>query len=137
MSKRNPLEDGNLSSIDDMNDEELLKAMGVANPSPKQKKKWWVGLIQFFLLVSCGFGLSCWWSFAIMVLWNWFLVPLGVMQISFWNTMGLGCLIGMFTFSLAKNSEQKRGLDLLGFWTTIVIYPAVALFFGWIFQMLM
>ena len=137
MSKRNPLEDGNLSSIDNMNDEELCKAMGLDQPKPKQKKKLWVALTQSVLFIAFAFGLSCWYAFSIMVLWNWFLVPLGVMQIGFWNTMGLGCLIGMFTFSFAKMDREKTGKDLLTLWTMIIIYPAIALFFGWIFQMLM
>ena len=133
----NPLEDGNLSAIDDMSDEQLLEAM-MGKPKPKPQKKWWVVLIQFTLLLAFGLGLSLWWSFVTMVNWNWFLVPLGVMQVGFWHVMGIGTVVSLFLANSLYHDISKGGKNgSIRFYAILAVYPAVALLFGWIFQMLM
>ncbi len=130
-----------MSGIDDLNqdimsDEDLL---GRLTGKPKKKTNPYVVVFVYFpLLVAFAFGLGCWYAFAAMTMWNWFLVPLGVMVIGFWNMMGFGCLVGMFTVSFAKTYTLKRtSKEKAGDLGMLIISPAFALLLGWIYQMLM
>ena len=73
------------------------------------------------------------WPYTIMILWRWFMVPLGVVPIHYWWAFGLSSLITCFyarTSLLTYNNtpQEDRTLCaaamLMGAWLTIAIcYP--------------
>ena len=56
-------------------------------------------------------------AFALMLNWNWFLVPLGVMQLTFWHAVGIDALATMPnilpSFPSAKELGPEAAWDFL------------------------
>ena len=81
-------------------------------------------------------------GFAIVYLWKWFVIPLGVVPISFWWGMGLSVVFSIFMPkpSLEKGSDDERQEDFRKSMTDMVaeITTSVALLgMGWVIQCFM
>ena len=63
-----------------------------------------LGLLALVLVLGIIFGIACYFAFIGMMLWNWFLVPLGIPGITFWHAWGITLVVSIFT----------------GFWTNIL-----------------
>lgn len=54
-------------------------------------------------------------SFVIMLLWNWFITPLGAPAIGFWHAVGLDCVATMFgtvpIYPDTDNMSMREQLD--------------------------
>lgn len=61
----------------------------------------------FFVIIV---GIIAWRSWWLYPAWAWFLVPLGVPQISFWHFAALLMLISMIT-NAGDYKEDKRPID--------------------------
>ena len=74
----------------------------------------------------------------LLLLWSWFIVPLGVRHISYWHSFGLTALISFVRYSGRPSKEEKRDAR---YWKEYVSneYSAVAYFFviGWIAHLIM
>lgn len=72
----------------------------------------------------------------ITVLWRWFMVPLGVMELSWLHAFGLCVLIGLVWSKPPTDAEMlpKRMDARIGFACAV---PILALLFGWIAKEMM
>jgi hypothetical protein len=75
-------------------------------------------------------------AWVLVVLWGWFLVPLGAFELSIATAIGISIIVGLFTQHLQKDYVEvkyKTGMvdGLLGL-LPAVIAPLVALLTGWI-----
>lgn len=93
-----------------------------------------IGTILIFIIMGIPAG------FAIMLCWNWFLVPLGVMEITFWHAVGLDLLITLFLIppiypDFDMEAEWREALKFL--WGRIKscwIMCTLAITLGWVIQ---
>lgn len=89
-----------------------------------------VALVGYVLMIS----ITIFWGGAVAsILWGWFVVPLGVDAVSYWQAVGLGCLSALLLQrqppSNDKSSLQEDVLSGLG---ESALKPAFVLFIGWI-----
>ena len=80
-----------------------------------------IGLIVIGI-VGVVMLLAIWRGFVLSYLWQWFLVPLGVSEISIAHAIGLSVLVGMFTSHIKSKSEDAKGA-----WQPLVTAFAAAL----------
>ena len=86
--------------------------------------------ILFMMLVSMF--ISGW---AITSLWAWFIVPLGVMVISYPHALGISAFISFFKIGLAGEKHENNAIsDIFGRWLGTQATVALVVGFGWIFQ---
>ena len=86
-----------------------------------------VGLLSFVVL---SIILRAW---VLVVLWGWFLVPLGVFELSITTAIGISIIVGLFTQHLQKdNIEVKHKTGIVEGLLPAVLAPLMALFTGWI-----
>lgn len=83
-------------------------------------------------LFALGIAMILVWGWVISLGWGWFVVPLGVIPITYWHATGLAFLASMFVGwrSSAKDSESMALVVSLAqpFWT---------LGFMWVIAMIM
>lgn len=99
-----------------------------------------VGVFSFAaVLVVLGLilaGVYAYLGWAIMVMWNWFVVPLGVAELSIAHAVGLSMLWSLFAlrlrYDLTKSSRPKK--EKYTAMSAYLVSPAVTVFFGWIVQ---
>ena len=58
----------------------------------------------------------------LMNLWNWFVAPLGVMQIGYWMAFGLALTIRVFINTNSRNSDDQESGVWSNFFGTIIGY---------------
>lgn len=87
------------------------------------------------LLVMCGsLGVSfVLWGWAGSVLWGWFVVPLGAVEISLWHAAGLRAMLSLVTGRKRADADERDSLTvaLEGFGAAVLV-PLLALGFGWV-----
>jgi len=74
-------------------------------------------------------------AFVFMKLWNWFLVPLGIVPIGFFHSVGLLFLLGIsgfFTFMMPKEVETAWLSSVIQ-----IVFTTVALIGGWLSHLVM
>lgn len=75
-------------------------------------------------------------GFVLTQLWHWFLVPLGLREISLAHAYGLSILIALFTSHTASSSkeDQEKGIAYLVFKMVFMGFamPLIMWFFGWV-----
>ena len=122
-----------LSDMDNLTDEELLKKL-VGESGEKKKDGFFLNFVAGLLLIALFVGCAFWYGFVGMMLWNWFLVPLGVVSITFWHAMGLVMLVTYFVTNKKYQDIEKTDPKVFAkvFWFAIS-YPAIALLFGWLY----
>ncbi len=82
-------------------------------------------------------------SFTFFVLWEWFIVPLGVTAISIWHAAGLTLFSNFAMVCIAKRDYSKEMEDKskvgIAIWlfVNIIIIPAIFLLSGGLFKFLM
>ena len=102
----------------------------------KQKDIWTgfvVGSIAIFSVVGIFIFGFCVQGFSIMKLWSWFIVPLGVRPVNFWESLGLGLTVHLLCPK--PNTEYKKDKALERFAISLV-RPLFALGFGYIIKIL-
>lgn len=78
-------------------------------------------------------GLAVWWAYAVAILWNWFVIPLGLKAITVAHAYGLTLVMSglMSTRGLNLDGTKEKGSN-----TTSLVFallaPAALLLFGWI-----
>ena len=65
---------------------------------------------------------------AMVVLWRWFMVPLGMRAIGIWHMVGIRTLAGMFIPSDYAEKERKPWAKVL----IVAMIPIFALLIGWL-----
>ena len=98
------------------------------NTKLHEKANGLVALALSFLAAMLGW-------FVLMVLWNWFVAPLGFSRLGYWQSVGLSLL---FSF-LRTNSDSAAKLDEVTTWYKLhrqtyysVAMPLLYLFVGWV-----
>ncbi|WP_343177070.1 hypothetical protein [Pseudomonas sp. 4810-S13] len=85
--------------------------------------------------VVVAFALNIFWGgYVAATLWGWFVVPLGVMAITYWHAVGLTCVVA--AFARVKNDDSIKEPESLGEGVAksvfmAVIIPAILLATGW------
>jgi hypothetical protein len=86
-----------------------------------------VGLLAPFLFILC-FLVTLFHAWVLTYLWEWFVVPLEVVQIDIWQAFGLTLIAHL----LAHEGHPEK--DISGFKLALnnVLAPLIILFFGWV-----
>lgn len=85
--------------------------------------------------VVAAFALYIFWGgYVAATLWGWFVVPLGVMAITYWHAVGLTCVVA--AFAGVKSDDNIKESESLGEGVAksvfmAVIIPAFLLAMGW------
>lgn len=85
--------------------------------------------------VVATFALYIFWGgFVAATLWGWFVVPLGVMAITYWHAVGLTCVVAAFAGlkgddSIKESESLGEGVAKAAF--TAALIPAFLLAMGW------
>lgn len=66
----------------------------------------------------------------LMFLWNWFIAPLGVVQIGYWLALGISLTINTFFIRIPKREEDKNGDFLEAVGTEVGYIIALLLIWG-------
>lgn len=86
-----------------------------------------VGLLSFAVIAVI---LRAW---VLTVLWGWFLVPVGVFELSITTAIGVSIIVNLFTQHLAKDSSDEKGKPgMINGMIQAVFGPLIALLLGWI-----
>jgi hypothetical protein len=91
----------------------------------------WAALLGLVMVLPLGL----WNGFFLSIMWGWFLVPLGVPSIGVAHAWGLAMLLSLLTFKLKQDNSTLH--ELLAGIIYGIIFPPIALFFGWIALMIM
>jgi hypothetical protein len=78
---------------------------------------------------------TAWDGFVLMVLWGWFLIPLGLPAIGLSHAIGLSTLIGLVTHQMPSEGPSSDRTERGLLWALVV--PAISLFIGWIAKQFM
>lgn len=84
--------------------------------------------VLFLVFLPC---LAAYYGWAIALLWSWFLVPLGVPEISIPAACGVVLLVGLFKEVKASAKGEK---DWQGQLSAVCLKPIIAVVFGWIIK---
>ncbi len=82
-------------------------------------------------------------GYAILKLWAWFIVPLGVSSLGFWHALGFALIASYLTYDvgalMARGREDKRTFTEKAVEDMImgVLLPLWALTFGWLYYSFM
>lgn len=89
------------------------------------------GFLSFLVILAVN---TFWGGFVAATLWGWFMVPLGVMAISFWHAVGLAALLNVYLGSRGlPNGENKDVLDVFIEGLVIAaLFPLIMLVIGYI-----
>ncbi|MFL1449421.1 hypothetical protein ACI77O_13570 [Pseudomonas tritici] len=64
-------------------------------------------------LLIITFGVVIFWGgYVANTLWGWFVVPLGVIEISYWHAVGLICVVRLFVGGLGKEKKGAGSDDI-------------------------
>lgn len=91
--------------------------------------KGWAVALTLFVVIPL---VIAWEGFAIMLLWRWFLVPLGAPEVSLAAAIGIALIVARLTNHGESVTHQQRdgaALRLACFWVTA---PAFSIAAGWI-----
>ncbi|KSQ21707.1 hypothetical protein APB26_32520 [Pseudomonas aeruginosa] len=89
-----------------------------------------VALAGYVLMVS----ITIFWGGAVAaILWGWFVVPLGVDAVSYWQAVGLGCLSALLLQrQLPGNDKTSLQEDVLSGLAESALKPGFVLLVGWV-----
>ena len=124
-----------MSSVFERGDE---KVMLDKPPRTDAQKTGNTEVVVGLFVIALGFvGLFCLGLFlnalALVCLWSWYLVPLGVGEIGYVQAMGIGLI-----FSLVRGTRtRKRDYDVCSEAGLVLTTPLVVLLFGWVIHFLM
>lgn len=76
-------------------------------------------------------------SFAVMCLWNWFMVPLGIVGIGLFHALGIRLLASVLVHTVPKNKEELDEMDSVHIQVMSIIISVTVLILGFIAQLLM
>ena len=77
------------------------------------------------------------WGWAISTLFNWFVSPLGVDNISFVHALGLSCLLGLFKVGLATQADVKENSEPWAHFVGQLIGVSLIVGMGWVYNQFM
>jgi hypothetical protein len=93
--------------------------------------------ILFVIVLAIILAPILWFSygFSIMMLWNWFVVPLGVVSINIFHALGLSTLALMLTYrySINKDDRDNDNSKMI----TVFLIPWTSLLFGYVVHLFM
>ena len=95
-----------------------------------------LALVVIVILAILAVGALAWMSaVTITWLWAWFIVPLGVMQLSLAHAFGISGIVYYLTYRPVTNEvDKEQAFKALG---QAVMMPFVALGLGYIYQLFM
>lgn len=70
-------------------------------------------------------------AWVLTVLWGWFLVPLGIPEVSIPTAIGIALILGLFTQHLAKEENKEKNI-IADIGIRAIGAPIVSLVLGWI-----
>ena len=90
-------------------------------------------LLAVFVVIGTAVGITIYYSMVVVVLWGWFIVPLGLPPITISHAIGLTVILNMFRSVEAKAKDEDWQQTLL----TGLTKPLFALAIGYIAKSLM
>mgnify|MGYP003645182962 CR=1 FL=1 len=93
-----------------------------------------MNMFLVILVVVSSLISICWRGYVASMLWDWFIVPLGVTKISIEHSIGILCLIDVFLSSrgLEKNTGEFAVSKYIEQLVFSILLPSAALIIGWI-----
>lgn len=91
-------------------------------------------VIGIALLVLWAIGVF-WGGFVASTLWDWFMVPLGMVSINYWHASGLSALLAVFLGPRGLHRAEDKddvGAELTYGFVCAVLIPLMGLAAGWV-----
>lgn len=87
-------------------------------------------VIAGILAIGC---MAIWWAYVVAILWNWFVVPLGLQAISTAHAYGLTLVVSAVMSTRGLNLDGSKDKES-NFQPIVfaILAPAMLLLFGWI-----
>lgn len=93
--------------------------------------KFLVALSAFIITLAFVALATVWGGFVLHVLWGWFIVPIGVPQISIAQSLGLTLIIRLLVAPTKTDKEDAPSNDL----ALMGVSPLIALIVGWVYHL--
>lgn len=78
--------------------------------------------VVVMLGVSLDVATALWYALPMWLLWGWFVVPLGIVQIGYWHAVGLVAIKYLFGGSTDPETDDlARGLIFVFAWPLVVL----------------
>lgn len=75
-------------------------------------------------------------GFALSVMWNWFIVPLGVGCIGIWQAVGMAMIFSLLAKNIKKekdsDSDDSIGMKVWRMFCGEILAPLIVLFLAWL-----
>lgn len=91
-------------------------------------------IVGIALLVLWAIGVF-WGGFVASTLWDWFMVPLGMVSINYWHASGLSALLSVFLGPRGMHRGDDKddvGAELAYYLVGAVVIPLICLAAGWV-----
>lgn len=95
-----------------------------------------IGLLAALMFAVSFAFFAIYYSWVGVILWGWFIVPLGVKQISMAHMCGIMAFLGL-VFRGHKTKYKNLEEDNTSFWVQAILSPILALGFGAIYKFFM
>ena len=92
-----------------------------------------VGFLEWLALVVVSVSFMFWPAFVAFKLWGWLIVPMGIQAVPVKSFVGVGLLLGLFTYKVAPEGTPEESINHQ--WNKLytgVLYTSLALLLGWI-----
>ena len=91
-------------------------------------------MVFLVILVALFVFTSLFRGYILSVLWGWFMVPtLGLPRLSVVQAIGIAIVVSFLTHQdtsyIPKKERKRSGWESLG---VVILYPLIALLFGWV-----
>ena len=92
-----------------------------------------IGVFTFSLCIAAPL-LALWQGWAVSMLWNWFVAPMGVPAITILTGAGLTLVCGAIRARNTKSTSDESQTDRFERLAAMVLIPAITVFIGWIIK---
>jgi hypothetical protein len=89
--------------------------------------------MSVLLAVLLAAAITLWEAFVLMVLWGWFIVPLGVKAVGMAHAIGLTLIASLLTHQAPSDLDDRDRISKSMRWS--IAGPAIALVVGWVARM--
>ena len=97
------------------------------------KDKWYMELLSYIVCIL----IFLWCGFVVMMLWNWFIVPIGLMRVNLAHALGIDCLVTFLVTLNPKKIADEASKNIKDKFTWGFVFPASMLLVGWIVRLFM
>lgn len=86
--------------------------------------------MNVLVFTALSIGMTLWEGYALMVLWRWFLTPLGLPAVGMAHAIGIALIVNLLTHQASSNAFDYERVEQSIAWSLIA--PTVALVVGWL-----